>query len=281
MVWAADQASNTNMATQVLRGTNEPQVQNEGYNYDPSRGWIHNLDFYGQGATEIANLQTYYAAMGMAAQLVYLQGGNARLDVSDATISTINGISGLTDVWQIVGNEESRDGLSHPALILALGSTASNVIAAMRKALAEDITTTDAFATGGPLHGVANSATVQRFYELQTRGLTEYRHGQYVLRHTTNAPNRWGQNVADYGIDCIYTTAELLSECEDGGLWTYPIPGRLAFKIGNIVSPVYQSGYLFGWLKGASTETTEVNNRVSITTEFILEQWSTDYYIPY
>ncbi len=123
-----------------------------------------------------------------------------------------------------------------------------------------------------------NKTILGRFLGLNFRGSTDYQRQQYVLRHTTNVSNRWQTNVSDFNVDYIYSTGSLLSECQNTGLWILPLPARLAFKIGQIPVPQFRDNYFWGWKKGASTETTAANNRIDISTEFVLEQWSVDYY---
>src|SRR5690606_6075756 len=106
----------------------------------------------------------------------------------------------------------------------------------------------------------------------------EYASYNYVLRHTTNVSNRWNVNIADINVNRLYTTAQLLSEAQNAGLWNYPLPPRLAYKINAIAVPTVQSGYLWSWLKSASSEASAANNRVNIVTEYALDQWSTDLY---
>ena len=264
------------MSVDIIRGNILAQLQSEQFLWDSSRGFVHRSNYHGVSQDNMRILQDGYIAAGIASVLDYTQDGCARLDVEDSTQSY------LIDTWQILGNEEGRDGLNHPGLTLALTAASLNapkIIAAARQHLENNDDPTTLFGTGGDFYG--SPAILRRFYELQVRGSTEYRHGQYVLRHTTNAPNRYSANISDFGVDQIYTPAELISECSDGGAWVYPLPSRLAYKISNIAVPTYQANYLWGWLKGASTETTAANNRIEISTEFICEQWSTDYNYPY
>lgn len=231
-------------------------------------------------------LQQAYIAAGVACRLTYEQGDSATLSIDDATYSY------TIDSWEIVGNEESRDALAHPNLIngiLALGAyNPFSVIAAMRQDLANEVpphtipggSTPGAFDAAGDLFTFAGTV-VERFYNLQVNGSSEYRRQQYVLRHKTNVPCRWTTNIADFGIDAIYTTAKLLTEVQNAALWVFPLPPRLAYKISQIPIPTAINNYLWGWLKSASTETTAAHNRVDITTEYTLEQWSTDYYSPF
>lgn len=228
-------------------------------------------------------LQQDYVRQGIACDLDYDQGDSATLSVEDATYAY------TIDSWEIVGNEESRDALSHPNLlngIAALGYAPYSVIAVMRSDLASEIpphavgaVTVGAFDAGGDLFPFANTI-VETFYDLQCRGMTEYRRQQYVLRHKTNVPSRWTTNIADVAVDQIYTTAQLLTEVQDATLWIFPLPPRLVYKISQIPVPTAISGFIWGWLKSASTETTSAHNRVDITTEYALEQFTTNYYDP-
>jgi hypothetical protein len=257
----------------IYRGTPVPQIQDQIFDFDPQRGRVYRTNYRGISQGQMLSYWETYIGLGMAARVTFHMGDTASLEVEDSTQAY------TIDVWQILGNEESRDGLSHPALIAALGSSADDYIALMREHLANNDKESDVFAADGDLYGL--DAAVKRFYSLQARGSTEYRHGQYVLRHSTNAPNRWAVNISDSGVDEVYTPAQLLTEVQDGSLWVYPLPGRLAYKLGAIASPTAQTNYLWGWLKSASTETSAANNRVDITTEYTLEQFSTDYYTAY
>jgi hypothetical protein len=257
------------------RGTLLALLQSETWDFDPARGYIHRLTYKGASQGLMLALQQDYVRAGIACRLVYNQGGTATFEVEDATMQY------TIDVWQLLGNEESRDGLTHPnlaAAIIANGDDPDKLIASARQHLEQKDDPPSLFAVGGDFHFAP--AALQRFYSLQTRGSTEYWRGQYVLRHTTNAPNRWDSNIADFGVDRIYTPAQLLSEVQNSGLWIVPLPGRLAYKLASIPTPTFLSDYQWGWKKGASTETTAANNRVEIATEYVLEQWSTDYYAP-
>jgi hypothetical protein len=51
------------------------------------------------------------------------------------------------------------------------------------------------------------------------------------------------------------------------------MPGRMVYKLQNLVAPTAKTDYIWGWRKLPSTETTTSGNRVEITTEYWLEQW--------
>jgi hypothetical protein len=266
-------------ATVTIRGILAPLLQATSKIFDPQRGWIYRYEYRGASQYQMELLAQSYANQGMPLSLKLNQGDSASLEVEDPTQSF------TIDTWEIVGNEESRDGLGHPTLINSLvgGFVVDDVIEAMRRNLNANVKPSDVFSSSGDLFGAG--PVVQLFYSLQVRGSTEYRHGQYVLRHKTNVPNRWNINIADIGIDTIYTTAQLLSETTDASLWIFPLPGRLQYKLGRIASDAIASNpgaanYQWGWLKSASTETTAANNRVDISTEYTFELWTTGYYPP-
>jgi hypothetical protein len=219
----------------------------------------------------MANLQNTYVNLGIACRLIALQGDTSMLEIDDSSYSN------LIDSWEIVANEESRDGFEHPKM-KAAGATATQ-ISKMRQFLESNTDSAVAFADAGLSALAATNA--QGLYILQQLGSTNYRRGQYVLRHRTNAPSRWAANVADIGVDKIYTTSQLLSEVTSSGLWVYPLPFRMQYKISSIPSPGTYSNYQWGWLKSATTETTAPNNRIDLMTEYTLELWSTIYYDPY
>lgn len=260
----------------TIRGSLLPFLQRETWDFDPTRGYLHYQDWKGASQAQMLLLQQDYVRQGIACRLVYEQGDSATLAIDDSTYAY------TIDSWEIVGNEESRDALAHPNLvnaIIASGDDPNHVIALMRSNLQNDEDPNVVFEPGGDLFGT--TAEVEFFYNLQIKGSTEYRRQQYVLRHKTNVPCRYTVNIADFGIDQIYTTAQLLTEVQNVALWVFPLPSRMAYKIANIPIPTPQSRYLWGWLKSASTETTAAHNRVDITTEYTLEQWSTDYYAPF
>ncbi len=262
-------------ALTVKRGSLFPQGQRTVVKFDPQTGITVKNAFNGAGQAEMQALFLDMIRAGIASEITY-ENDKASLETSDSTEQT------TLDTWQILGNVESVDGLSHPTLLDLLNDAS---IARLRKALSENLPPSEiGFSSGG--FSDSEKAIINRFYTLQQRGSTDYRRAEYVLRHTTNAPNGYSVNIADIGVNMIYSPAKLLSEIQNSSLWTLPCPPRLAFKIANIpaiVPPDPSEGvnYFWGWLKSPSTETTAANNRIDISTEYTLELWSTDYYEVY
>jgi hypothetical protein len=277
-------------ATQKI-GSILPQSQRTEHDFDPQRGYITRQHFEGISRTEMLALQQQYVANGIACRLIYPNTGDiAQLEVEDSTQAI------PIDDWGLDPNDENLSVLlgcpaSTAALEAVFGvNTADfrNACAAIAQGISEDASPEQAFLVP-PLNTLAANGTygprMKRIYTLYQSGTTEFKNdgdgSGYVLRHTTNAPNRWTANIADFGVGCIYTTAQLLSEAQNGTLWNYPLPARLAYKILNLRQPASRSNYQVGWFKCRSREGAVANNRVQITQNYIFGQWSTDLYDPY
>lgn len=174
-----------------------------------------------------------------------------------------------TDTWQILANEIQKDVKEHPTF-LAMEESFPGTIGYV----VDDVDRYNQRQPAGtPAPAAGAAATAALLFNLLVRGTTHYALSQYVLRHTTNVSNRYAANVADTNIERVYTTDQLLTEAQSANFWSFPLPGRMGYKISNIGAPTARTGYLWGWRKLASTETTSANNRVEITTEYWLEQW--------
>jgi len=257
---------------QYFRGLGSALLQYYVQDFDPVRGFIYRAEWAANdaGQAAIVGIANDNAALGIQCSLKY-EHGRWTLQAEDSTQSS------SIDSWEIVGTEEQVDGFSHPVAVFELGVQDQGCISVIRQHLANEDTPEVAFAAGQtPDVSIFANTFVSAAYSLNQRGSPDFRRGQYVLRHRSNISSRSGANIADIGIDQIYTPAQLLSEVQSG-IWAYPLPNALAYEIANI--PSYNAaGYLWGWLKSAPTKTTTANNRIEITTEYTLELWSTYYY---
>jgi hypothetical protein len=261
----------------IINGTLLPQLQEITYDFGPATGYLVRSQYEGASQTAMLALQQDEVRGGVACALTYHRGGKVSLGVNDSTLQY------AIDVWEIVDNKENPSGFAHPSVLSILNAydNPTAIIAALK----------DILATNADYDATTNAAllalsdddfnTLGDFEVLAQQGQGEYRKQQYVLRHTTNVSNRWAVNVADFGIDEIYSTAQLLSEVQNTSLWILPLPGRLVFKLNAIPVPPAVAGYERGWLKDGSTETSAANNRVNIVTEYSLDQWPFTYYAAY
>jgi len=123
----------------------------------------------------------------------------------------------------------------------------------------------------------ANMIKLKQYFDSFQLGVTNYMRGKYKLRHTSNIPARWNVSVADFNVERIYTISQLLAECT-GSSFILPLPNYLTYKINNFV-PDNVAGwtpyYTWGALKEKSDAQTAVNNRVEITTEYLIDNIST------
>lgn len=249
------------MAEIRATGTTEPVRQADELTYDPQRGYSRTIRYECVGenlfgtANQLAALGYNYNLTSSGAKSVLIATSGAATDGQPEV---------TTDTWQILANEIQKDIREHP-LFRAVSEADLQRI---QSCLSTGITPQPAFVD-------ANANTL--FTHL-VRGTTHYALSQYVLKHTTNVSNGYSANVADSNIERIYSSAQLIAEAQNGTLWAYPMPGRLAYKINSIAAPTIRPGYMWGWRKLASTETTTAGNRIEISTEYWLEQWSLSLY---
>jgi hypothetical protein len=252
-----------------------PLAQSVEFDYDPSRGYVTNIDFDSVSQEAMLALQQKYVNSGIACRLKYAE-GRAKLTINDSTQEY------TLDSWEIGGKDEELSPLLSPIIYAELLSTGNPVacIDAIRAGLDQDTDTASLFAAAP--FATFDVPNTEALYPLMKQGLTGYENSTdgegYVLQHRTNVSNRYQVNVADFGTGSIYSTAQLLSEVTDSGLWIFPLPGRLQFKIANLVQPPAREGWIVGWFKGRSEEHTAANNRVDIVTEYIFGQFATCLY---
>lgn len=272
------------MPSATRTGSSLPQLQRQTFRSDPSRGETVISDYRGANQSAVIGNANIYGAAGIAYDLT-LAGGLADLNANDATANN------PIDNWEIVGNAERRDLFQNP---LWANDLTDDQLAAVRFYLNSDTSPANAFldTSGTPVkdsngNTVANlhsliGTVVQRAYARYQMGNDEFEHDAYgagsVLRHTTNVPARWGVNVADFNVGFIYSTAQLITELSNPGLWIYPIPNRLIYKINHIPVPTLREYTRWGWKKSPSTEDTSASNRVNIQQHYVLGLWNTDDY---
>lgn len=233
--------------------------------YDPLRGLVEVEDVESAGD----NLSGV-AQSAIDAQQPFEfshQASRARLSITQTT--TFGGNEVTSDNWQLVGNEITEDIRWHPN-VAVLPETGENSIKKVYDTLDAYQRREEAFTN--PL---TPGSTAMTLFNLLKRGTTSYVIGQYVLRHTTNVGNGYSANISDSNVERVYTTAQLVAEISNANLWRFPCPGRLVYKIQNI-TPQFTTNdeLLWGWRKLPSTETTAANNRVDISTEYVLYGWA-------
>jgi hypothetical protein len=168
------------------------------------------------------------------------------------------------DKWEILANEIQKDLFEHPSAALIPDTE----LRAIRDAIQSPVEDQSPALT---------TASAIDLYSLLLRGTTHYTVGQYVVRHTRTVSDRYTRDLADVDVGLIYTTGQLISEATGSSLQT-PMPLRMRNKLNNIAEPAFKSGFVWGWLKRPATEVTVANNKIEVSSEWWLEQWSTFIY---
>ena len=108
------------------------------------------------------------------------------------------------------------------------------------------------------------------------KGQSEFSRPSKVLRHTSycSAGSLYNNSIGYE--ECIYTPAQLLSECGSG--WTYNLPPRLYSEIAAQpfqYAPATEAPYyIWGWKKTVGREPVLTNFMVERTVEYALGLWS-------
>lgn len=259
---------------------------------DPSRGYTVATFYEGIDYPNALATFQFYQSIGVEVSLT-AKFGVFRVATNDATQNN------PIDNWEIIGNDERLDLFQNPnweAALAAIGGALTDAeTATIRYYLAQNTPphgqggNSGAFDTPAstlpsqyvslvPLSGTLIERAYARYQAGNDEFLNSAYGGGYVLKHTTNVPARSTQNIADFNIGAIYSTASLLTEATNSSLWVYPLPARLVFKINRIFVPSVRPYYSVGWLKERSNEETSANNRVNIVTHYTYDQWSTDDY---
>lgn len=267
--------------SQIFRGTFNPQQQRYQITYSPTSGYIREWDYKGFSEALMSSLMSTYTAQGAEAILTG-EHGIYTLHVRDGTGAV------TLDTWQIAQQDERPSSLQNPrvrSLIAAVPGNADTITEDIAKVLNGDTVTIDGtsydytalktyFTTSPTINEPA-----ARLMERMKKGSTEFTRSTYILRHTTNASQAYLSNVADFNVDKIYTTAQLLTETLNGTYWLLPLPGEIEYAIRNtIVFPYTRANYMNGWLKRGPSRVTAANFRIEISTEYWAGQISTDEY---
>lgn len=266
-----------------LKGTKAPLLQWFETNYDPSSGFTYRAEHRGTDYDQMLALSNSFTALGISATLRN-QFGISTLTLTDATGTVV------IDKWEL-GVDEERPSIFENLIFLSYVNAAANpgrVITMMRNALQNGDPLNSAWDTLAADNNFttavvgANVAKLKQYFDDYNLGVTNFIRGKYRLRHTTNAPNRWNTNIADFNVERAYTISQLLIEVQNTTLWVLPLPGYLAYKISNYYMTSLGSpsrpNYSFGAFKLRSNAVTAAYNRVEITTEYIIDLINTNLY---
>ena len=311
------------MAAPIIRGDNSPQTQKETYKYDYRQGGVYTKELKGSSIPKMIqywNGVIYTASRGTMSFV----NGVATAEIEWSGFPGGSGGTGSTsakeltiDRWEIPEPKTEKPRVNHPKMydifyalsqvvdgynINDLDGYIGSLAAKFQEGVsgnqpAKDFVSGEKKLTGwfnetnfpGIVGGISNDALhyLYRQYQRCLNGQTHYQDQTYAVRHTTNAPSYWSANIADNNANCIYTTAQLLSELQNSDFWYFPLPARLAYKINaasnNFINQLPKSafnrtGYMVGWLKSPFGEASVGRTRMEIQGGYVLDQWPLDDY---
>ena len=296
----------------IKRGTDEPQLQKQSFSNNNSSGGSYTEVWRGISTSKMT---TKWNGLIYTCTSATMEHKN---DVAEATFvwagGSAGGAGGLNskavtqDRWECPEPRAEKDLFTHPQLIYLINTNGSftpsttqlsDILCIMRQyaekakssasSQSSEKVFRDALEDYLKEQGLSSppmalyATAFLRYWHLYANSQDHYQTSQYALRHTTSAPNGWALNVADQNVNCIYTTSQLLAECENTALWNFILPGRLDYKLSaassafSAVTPT-RANFQIGWLKSASAEAAVGRSRIEIQTGFVLDQWSTDVY---
>lgn len=282
------------MADAIQRGSDEPFQQWLEQAYDPTSGFVYRSEYRGLSPVKMAALSNFYTRYGCSASLRN-QFGISTLTITDATGQI------LIDKWE-VGVEDEQPSIFENLKFLELvnlGADPSAIVTILRNALLNNDPANSKWATisvksdfTAAVVGLSPTqiTSLKSYFDDYNLGVTSFTRGKYSLRHTTNAPANPNIstnpgfngffNIADENVERIYTISQLLSETQNGAYWVLPLPTYLAYKISNYFVPTARPNYVWGALKKRSNAVLCARNRVEISTEYLIDQVSTNLYTP-
>jgi len=276
------------MATPVLRGTLQPQLQKWVGKYSPTSGFTYEQEFKGLSAELMQIVANDYANTGCSYTLTSQFGV--------ATLATEDTRGNITlDTWEIGVSQTLISIFKNPLTIASMSAVELAFLAWTYEIGNNADATEEAFNAsytgqtyGGSftLPSVSSSSAFWRLYErIFVFKEDSAFFDQYTLRHTTNVSNRYPSNIADTNKNCIYTPAQFYAEVQSTDYWLFPMPQAFVNVLASNTAPTPPGSstmnygkYLWGYLKGGSPRTTAANNRSNIVTEYKQFLWSTDTY---
>jgi hypothetical protein len=253
----------------IVTGTLSPVRQPDRIEFDPKTGRQTWAVYTSADTSAISTARETYEANGQKCRSY----GDGALFTVEVLLNPDDAVTdALQDSWAIISNELQRGDRQSPAWF-SLAAEGTNSRAQINEADELKLKPSESLTSGLAL----------QLYRRIYYGNDSYSISQYVLRHTTIASPVYDDNVSDANVESLYTTAQLLDEIQDAGLWKNPCPGRLVAKIESIPVPSDStaddaSDYLWSWRKLPSNEEQQPDGNIAITTEYWLGHWPIIHY---
>lgn len=255
----------------IINGSLAPVNKPTEVDFDPNRGLVMHLAYESAGAN-LGGLANTFINSGVAFRWVN-SGVKSRLD---ATVS--GGTSGLPDRaqvnWQLLANEtqksifESDVGLQASELFPPDPAHGSTGLISDIKGAAAALQNNDFSAYNDIIEDLPDDqmAYLNALVPLLLAGTTHFSFGQYVLKRSITVSNFYTGAVTDESL------SELIIPF--ASIFNLGITPAIANSIASIPTPAPHANYLWGWRQLPSTAVTTAQNRVEVSTELWLDNWS-------
>lgn len=231
----------------IIKGTRGPVLQSIRRRWDPSRGVVVTEEYASAGdnlgglrvAAEADFRDTEISPHPVRSRLLISSSGAAAGYGND-----------VTDTWQLIANQISRDVKEHPSVIqMEIDNPGS--LAATIKAVQDAKDNGEEIAIDPPFDELD---TANQLAVLMLHGIASYVVDQHALRHTLNVPFRYGGGI---GVSSA-------------------LPAAMVSVLGEIAINGPNDGTLFkwGWRRTGYQYTVGANNRVELNTEWALASWA-------
>jgi len=227
--------------------------------------WIYNqIPFWQQTADEIRIVEDSSPYATLTAIINSVIDGSIEVPVN---------------VWELLGQDLEHDAWLHPKSNRITDTDYGKILRAIEEI--KDRKPVSVYPSGPE----ANSMLAL----LKKAGNVAFVQSQFVLRKTQTVTSTFQFDMSMAGLDQIWTTARLVAAepLMNSNILraVNNIPNQqVMYRVdtgpesGNLV---VDGNWLWGWLKKSPTITQEANNRIKLTQEFWLENWSTYLYSVY
>jgi hypothetical protein len=237
------------MATPRINGTLAPVRTQLRTQFDPTRGFTVTQEFESAGD----NL----AGLAKTAQDQQIEYSHTPNMCKSRLLLTASGAAAgypdtVTNTWQLLANQISRDIKDHPA-VLAFPQSGNGSLSQTIK-FVEDFKAGTPPPDANPPDDLGGFWSLQQFYlyRLLIHGVTSYVVDQHVVRHTVNVP------IAYAGV-----------------IGSAPIPGLMVNLLNdiNVNGPDDGVQFKWGWRRTGFQYSVSANNRVEVVAEWALASW--------
>ncbi len=180
----------------------------------------------------------------------------------EARVNTV--LDGRTEqpinVWELIGQDLNHDLYEHPKA----AALTTDEVRLLRKAV-------DEIKRGSTITVSLGGSTSISMKDLLIKGTDAYIQSQWVLRKSQTITSKFALNLSTYAVDAIWSLEQIYA--------VETVYDNIANTINTIAAPAPKAGFKWGWLKKSPTIMAEANNRIKVTQEWWLEQWSTFIYL--